>query len=124
MAIQWRWDNAYHRALNYDQDVDQVYGNLVTDGLNHGETDLPGLQTWFEEHEPLPQAEVTPLSALPGYETSLILLIYASQESITSGGVFVLLVKDHSGYRAYPVRDFQQFEPALGERIGNSIWLT
>ena len=111
-AAQWLWDSAYHRTLQFNPDADQIYGKLIVDSLDHGETDLAGLKAWFENHAPTFDLVITPLQPLPGLSSSQVLLILPRSwpDSITAGGVFLWLVSDSSGFSAYPIRDFQQFE--------------
>ncbi len=108
-ATQWLWDSAYHGNLQGGP-ADRVFGRLIADGLNRGETDFAGLEAWFEGYVPAFDLEITPLEPLPGLSSSQILLILAKRGSITAGGVFLWLVSDSAGFSAYPIRDFQQFE--------------
>jgi hypothetical protein len=110
-ASLWRWNNAYNKVRGFNTEIDQIYGSLVVDGLNRGETALPGLQAWFETQEPRLDLEITDLKPLPGYPSSQILFLQPGESTMGLGGVYLWLVSGPTGFSIFPIREHQYIEP-------------
>jgi hypothetical protein len=109
-ATQWRWNSAYDQSLMFNPRIDQEYSRLIVDGLNTGQTDLQGLQNWFQTNEARLNLEIHTITPPQGYTSSLVLEIWPGKQSITMGGFFLWLLGDSKGFHAYPLRDQQWFE--------------
>ena len=91
-AAYWRWDLCYNLAVasfsgGSDAPELHCYGELIAEGLNSGQTDLPNLADWFSAHEGRISLSISSFTPPQGYTSGYILTLEGS-------AIWLLLEKD------------------------------
>jgi len=92
-AENWRWLLAYDLARINDPQAGEVYGKLITSGLNRGEVDLLNLSDWFSTNEPRLSVYTIELDPIPGYINSYLLDVRGP------GSSYILLLESTGAYQ-------------------------
>jgi len=92
-AVQWRWGLAYNLAQIGDVTAAAAYAELISSALNQQNTDLAGLDEWFQQMEPRFTLKILTLGASPGFLGSYLLQVDGP------GSAFLLLRETPGAYR-------------------------
>ena len=88
-APAWRWGLGYNLARTGDPQAGQVYGELITQALNRGETDINTLSAWLTANDPRLILGLIQLDPPSGYTSSHLLEV---REIVGRGSAFLWLL--------------------------------
>lgn len=98
-ADDWRWQLAYDLARIDDPQASEVYGELITTGLNRDEVDILNLSDWFTLNEPRLSLYVIELDPIPGYIRNYLIDIRGP------GSSYILVLEIPGAYQYYVLQN-------------------
>jgi hypothetical protein len=90
----WSWALAYNLARIGDSGAGDAYADLISQGLNQGETEISDLEEWFSAKEPRLELEITEVSPPTGYLSAHLVKLGGS------GTSYVLLLETFAAYES------------------------